>query len=258
MKNLMNGTSANHPSLFGDDVKFERISYAYKGNRIEFRLNGSLMVNASEMAKPFNKKCADWLRLPSAISYITTLIEVRSKCDNLTLTENQPNNTYKSYYGGLVVTQRGGVNPGTWMHEDVALEFARWLSPEFAIWCNDRIKEILTGRKVMVDKEFIEYINATMSKFPEMVNQYAESLSKRYGYSFNLRVPDAVYGMTWNDKRDIKQNIENLLSCYQNTLMAGTFQTYRAYQLEYEAGAMRKFLIEASQGIYDKFKIYPN
>ena len=29
------------------------------------------------------------------------------------------------------------------MHEDVALEFARWLSPEFAIWCNDRIKELL-------------------------------------------------------------------------------------------------------------------
>ena len=40
---------------------------------------------------------------------------------------------------------------GTWMHEDVALEFARWLSPRFAIWCNDRIKELLkygiTGSK---------------------------------------------------------------------------------------------------------------
>lgn len=30
------------------------------------------------------------------------------------------------------------------MHEDVALEFARWLSPAFAIWCNDRIKDLLT------------------------------------------------------------------------------------------------------------------
>ena len=37
-----------------------------------------------------------------------------------------------------------GDNGGTWMHEDVALEFARWLSPAFAIWCNDRIKELLT------------------------------------------------------------------------------------------------------------------
>ncbi|MBQ7512646.1 MAG: phage antirepressor KilAC domain-containing protein [Prevotella sp.] len=32
---------------------------------------------------------------------------------------------------------------GTWMHEDVAIEFARWLSPDFAIWTNDRIKELL-------------------------------------------------------------------------------------------------------------------
>ena len=30
------------------------------------------------------------------------------------------------------------------MHEDVALEFARWLSPAFSIWCNDHIKELLT------------------------------------------------------------------------------------------------------------------
>lgn len=31
----------------------------------------------------------------------------------------------------------------TFRHEDVALEFARWLSPVFAIWCNDRIKELV-------------------------------------------------------------------------------------------------------------------
>ncbi len=32
---------------------------------------------------------------------------------------------------------------GTWMHEDVALEFARWLSPKFAIWTNKKIKELM-------------------------------------------------------------------------------------------------------------------
>lgn len=30
------------------------------------------------------------------------------------------------------------------MHEDVALVFAQWLSPEFYLWCNDRVKELLT------------------------------------------------------------------------------------------------------------------
>lgn len=44
----------------------------------------------------------------------------------------------------LVQVKNGGNDFGTWMHEDVAIEFARWLSPAFAIWCNDRIKELLT------------------------------------------------------------------------------------------------------------------
>ena len=36
------------------------------------------------------------------------------------------------------------------MHEDVALEFARWLSPVFAIWCNDRCKELLLTGTVSI------------------------------------------------------------------------------------------------------------
>lgn len=258
MKNLMNGTSANHPSLFGDDVKFERISYAYKGNRIEFRLNGSLMVNASEMAKPFNKKCADWLRLPSAISYITTLIEVRSKCDNLTLAENQPNNTYKSYYGGLVVTQRGGVNPGTWMHEDVALEFARWLSPEFAIWCNDRIKEILTGRKVMVDKDIVEYVGSKLKQVAENVRKCNRDYAVKYGFNSECMSMDMTYGCFWDERSDLKSNLDNLIACFNNNTLGGFIQLNRARKMEQECDLMRKFLQSTSRGIYEKFKIYPN
>ncbi|OZI09323.1 DNA-binding protein [Siphonobacter sp. BAB-5385] len=74
------------------------------------------MVNATEMAKPFGKRPAKWLELPSTQLFLNELETVR-KSDSLILTEE-------------------GRNGGTWMHEDVALEFARWLSPAFAIWCN--------------------------------------------------------------------------------------------------------------------------
>lgn len=86
------------------------------------------MVNATEMAKPFGKRPAKWLELPSTKEFLVALTEVR-----------------KSDFA-LIQTDKGGINGGggTWMHEDVALEFARWLSPAFAIWCNDRIKELLT------------------------------------------------------------------------------------------------------------------
>ena len=40
-------------------------------------------------------------------------------------------------YPSLVFVVKGGLNPqGTWMNEDVAIEFARWLNPSFAIWCD--------------------------------------------------------------------------------------------------------------------------
>ena len=85
------------------------------------------MVNATEMAKPFGKLAKDWLSNKSTTEFIHTLSAVRG----IVLTD-------------LVVVKQGGNGvQGTWMHEDVALEFARWLSPAFAIWCNDRIKELM-------------------------------------------------------------------------------------------------------------------
>lgn len=84
------------------------------------------MVNATEMAKPFGKLAASWLRNQATQDFITELAAMRNRI---------PSDLVK------VTNGDGG---GTWMHEDVAMEFARWLSPKFAIWCNDRIKELLT------------------------------------------------------------------------------------------------------------------
>lgn len=106
--------------------------FAYDGNNVTFaRKDGVAMVNATQMASKFGKKPAKWLELPSTSAFLTSLAEVR-KSDIESTT--------------LIKTVKGGASGGgaTWMHEDVAIEFARWLSPAFAIWCNDRIKELLT------------------------------------------------------------------------------------------------------------------
>lgn len=100
--------------------------FNYEGSGITFRKNGKLMVNATEMAKRFGKQPIGWLRTQETDTYLSEL----SKLRNCSLAD-------------LVQVNKGGNNPGTWFHEDVALEFARWLSPSFAIWCNDRIKELL-------------------------------------------------------------------------------------------------------------------
>lgn len=100
--------------------------YSYKGSEISFMSGENTMINATEMAKVFGKRPNDYLSLPSTNQLISAITRKSG------IAENQ-----------LVITERGGLNPGTWMHEDIALDFAQWLSVDFRLWCNDRIKELL-------------------------------------------------------------------------------------------------------------------
>lgn len=88
--------------------------------------NGVVYVSATDMAKSFGKRPNDYLALPSTNELINAITRKSG------IAENQ-----------LVIIYRGGLNPGTWLHEDVALDYAQWLSMDFKLWCNDRIKELL-------------------------------------------------------------------------------------------------------------------
>lgn len=100
--------------------------FQYNGSPITFQKGDSVMVNATEMAKPFRKRCNDFLSTKQTKELISSL----SAKTGISAT-------------GLVTVNQGGNNQGTWMHEDLALVFAQWLSPDFYLWCNDRIKELL-------------------------------------------------------------------------------------------------------------------
>lgn len=99
----------------------------YQRNAIAFDFGtDSTMINATQMAQAFGKRASDWLKTQQAQNYINAY----SKATKIVLTELQN-------------VRNGGSDNGTWFHEDIALEFARWLSPEFSIWCNLQIKRQL-------------------------------------------------------------------------------------------------------------------
>lgn len=108
--------------------------FNYNNSPISFQKGENIMINATEMAKPFGKRTNDWLSNKQTQEFLNELSSVRQ----IPVTGNSATTLVKVVQGGNPELQ------GTWMHEDVALEFARWLSPSFAIWCNDRIKELLT------------------------------------------------------------------------------------------------------------------
>ncbi len=105
----------------------------YHGTTIAFEeIEGKMMVNATQMAKAFGKQPIEWLRFQQAKDLIDTV----AKVGNHSLAD-------------LKVVKRGGVNPGTWFQEDIALFFAQWLSPEFYLACNMKLKELLTEQALI-------------------------------------------------------------------------------------------------------------
>lgn len=149
----------------------ERLSnnqiFQYNGSPITFQKGDSVMVNATEMAKPFGKLAKDWLSNKSTKEFLSTLSAVRI----IPLT-------------GLVEIKQGGNGEqGTWMHEDVAMEFARWLSPSFAIWCNDRIKELLQYGMTATQPTLEQMIDN-----PDLVIQLATQLKREREEKEKLRL----------------------------------------------------------------------
>lgn len=146
------------------------VVYDYKGSQISFISGENVMINATQMAKPFGKRPNDYLSLPSTNQLLNAITRKYG------IAENQ-----------LVRTERGGLNPGTWMHEDVALDFAQWLSVDFRLWCNDRIKDLLkTGvTTVSNDDEAIAYAMSVLQKRLEQARQEKVMLEQQNNYLTN-------------------------------------------------------------------------
>lgn len=114
--------------------------FNYEGQAISFEFaDGSKMINATQMAKPFGKKVAGFLRTKETKRYIELL---EKRYANLHIGLNRV----------VIRVVKGGDSTqsnlqGTWMDEKLALKFAAWLSPEFELWVYDRIDELLkTGK----------------------------------------------------------------------------------------------------------------
>ena len=99
------------------------IPFDYDGQAVRFNAEG--WINATEAAARFGKLPHEWLRLPETVAYLEALV----KCGKIPQ---------------LVRAQRGR-NGGTWLHPKLAVAFARWLSVDFAVWCDDQIDALLRG-----------------------------------------------------------------------------------------------------------------
>lgn len=102
----------------------------YEGHPITFRDDG--WFNATESAKRFSQEVHEWLRLATTERYIAALGKA------LGFEPGFPRDK-------LVRTSKVRGQAGTWLHPKLAIIFARWLSDDFAVWCDCQIDSVIRG-----------------------------------------------------------------------------------------------------------------
>lgn len=100
----------------------------FDGQVMQFNSDG--WFNATAAAEKFGKRVGDWIDLPSTKEYMEKL---------------------NTRYSGILMNAKRGKNGGTWLHPKLAVSFARWLSVDFAIWCDEQIDIIIRGTPEQVN-----------------------------------------------------------------------------------------------------------
>lgn len=146
-------------------------TFDWRGHAIAF--TQTAYVNLTEICADFGKRPGNFLQLESTNRFIVALaadtgLSHECNCtDSIQLTAGNP--------GSLLITieGRGG---GTWAHPDLALECARWLSPEFAIWTNRTIRRLLSGEGLHSAQDYRELARLRCS-----INELRGELAEKQG-----------------------------------------------------------------------------
>jgi hypothetical protein len=140
--------------------------------------NPNVMLNVTKVSKEFGKIPKDWLRMSSTVAFIKALILIKIEENNKVFIKAfkkwLKSDGRKSPIGqnsdfidvlemtdyrellslskeiGLIMVKKGGANSkgealqGTWIHKDLAIEYARWLDPKFSIWVSQKILDLVS------------------------------------------------------------------------------------------------------------------
>jgi len=120
------------------------VEFIYQDTEIHFLLGNekNVMVNATEMAKAFDKKITHFLENDSTKKFIEVCLKSRNS-DFLNI------KSVDDLYSSKQKT-------GTYFHRILALKLASWLDPEFELWVYSKIEEVLFGKAKEVGNKISE------------------------------------------------------------------------------------------------------
>jgi hypothetical protein len=128
----------------------------YQGHMIALQSDG--WFNATQAAAAWDRRVDVWLKSKETQDYIAALCEIT-------------NTTEKGY-----LKAKRGASGGTWLHPKLAVRFAQWLDPKFAIWCDAQIDNLVRGKD---DWTKLRHAAASSTKVQAaMLQQVREAIGK--------------------------------------------------------------------------------
>ncbi len=110
-------------------------------DEMEIRFKDDELMNLTQMWRAVDgkdyQKPVMWLRKTSSVNFIKTLEKQLKGVKKAPLKM-----TSKRYLESYLLKTVKGRYGGTYAHWQIALQYARYLDPEFAIWCNEVFSKI--------------------------------------------------------------------------------------------------------------------
>ncbi|AQZ32615.1 hypothetical protein BHQ29_04555 [Pseudomonas sp. LPH1] len=133
------------------------ISKQYQGHTFLFRQDG--YFNMTKAAQAFGRRLDDFWRTDGTRRY----------CFELAMAVGANTGDSRDLSYGLTEAKRGN-NGGTWGHPKLAVFFARWLDPKFAVFCDTVIQDILSKKA--------DVVFTPEAEAPKLPQSYLESLQE--------------------------------------------------------------------------------
>lgn len=174
----------------------------FDGHVIQF--NDAGWFNATIAADKFGKRPINWLELDSTDRYIEAM--------SLALKVGKSD----------LLEVKKGRSGGTWLHPKLAVAFARWLSEEFAVWCDLQIDKIIHGERDVIDWGMMRHASKSSNKVANeilmMVRQEQGKETKHFHYANEAKLVNyALTGKFEPVDRDSLSAVElDLLSSLEN------------------------------------------
>ena len=186
--------------------------FEYNGNSIAFDKGDNVMINLTDVAKAFPEK---------NLTQIVNSQEIKEYCESLSKLQNYS-------FADLLIVRKGAphLGGGTWAHQKVALRVAQKLSPDFAVWVDTRIEELLmTGVTTITndDEMILQAMTVLQRRLEESKQrlQMLEGQSELQQQQITALLPRATY------TDEVLQSTDT----YTSTQMAKELQLKTAEQL---------------------------